>query len=35
VRLITGSTAAAALTHATYNLTFFSALVAQGKDWQT
>jgi hypothetical protein len=34
VRLITGSTVAAALTHATYNLTFFSALVAQGKDWQ-
>ncbi|HUQ95010.1 MAG TPA: type II CAAX endopeptidase family protein, partial [Bryobacteraceae bacterium] len=33
VRHITGSTAAATLTHATYNLTFFSALVVQGKDY--
>ncbi|MBI4908439.1 MAG: CPBP family intramembrane metalloprotease [Acidobacteria bacterium] len=30
VRYITGSTAAAALTHASYNLTLFSALIAQG-----
>lgn len=30
VRHITGSTAAAALTHASYNLTFFSALIVQG-----
>jgi membrane protease YdiL (CAAX protease family) len=30
IRQITGSTAAAALTHATYNLTFFSALVIEG-----
>ena len=30
VRHITGSTAAAAMTHATYNLTFFSAMVMQG-----
>ncbi len=32
VRRITGSTAAAAMTHATYNLTFFSAfLVTQSR----
>lgn len=30
VRHITGSTAAAVMTHATYNLTFFSAMVMQG-----
>jgi membrane protease YdiL (CAAX protease family) len=30
VRLVTGSTAAAAMTHATYNLTFFSALIIHG-----
>ncbi|MBL8177826.1 MAG: CPBP family intramembrane metalloprotease [Bryobacterales bacterium] len=30
VRHITGSTAAAVMTHATYNLTFFSAMVVQG-----
>lgn len=30
VRHATGSTAASAMTHATYNLTFFSALVMQG-----
>lgn len=30
VRQITGSTAAAVMTHATYNLTFFSAMVMQG-----
>lgn len=30
VRIITGSTAAAVLTHATYNLTFFTAQIVQG-----
>ncbi|MBI3683639.1 MAG: CPBP family intramembrane metalloprotease [Acidobacteria bacterium] len=33
VRHLTGSTAASAMTHATYNLTFFSALVMQRGDW--
>jgi membrane protease YdiL (CAAX protease family) len=33
-RLRTGSTAAATLVHATYNLTFFSGYILQGKDFQ-
>jgi membrane protease YdiL (CAAX protease family) len=32
VRHLSGSTAAAVMTHATYNLTFFSALVMQGSE---
>ena len=33
VRHRTGSTLAATMTHSTYNLTFFSAYLAQGRDW--